>query len=205
MSSDEKLLPGHHSIRLEHRDYRAPGTYFVTICTYQRRCSLTKIAGDTTYLFPLGQIVHESWVAIPSHSAQVNLHAFVVMPNHIHGLIEIACQAGAQQAAPLQTAETEDRLAQVHPGSVGAIARSFKAAVTKRARAELGCTGEVWQRNYFERVVRDGQEFSDVTRYIAENPMMWGCDRENPNARKPLTPGHAGAQHAAPLQRKVLR
>ena len=205
MVSDEALHPGHHSIRLKHRDYRTPGVYFVTICTHQKRCTLGRISGDTTGLSPLGQVVHESWVAIPFHFAHVNLPAVVIMPNHVHGLIEIVCQAGAQYPVPPQRNFPEDRKAQVQSGSLAAIVRTFKAAVTKRARAELGYSAEVWQRNYFERVVRDGREFSDVCRYIGENPINWDRDPENLEARKLLTPGQAGAQHAAPLQRRVLR
>jgi putative transposase len=202
MSSDEQLHPGHHSIRLEHRDYRAPGIYFVTICTYENNFTLRKIVERVMVPSALGQIVRECWIAIPDHFAHANLGAFIIMPNHIHGLIEIGRQTGAQCVAPLRKAGTaEDRVPQVRHGSLGAIIRSFKSAVTKRARVEVGSAGEIWQRNYFERVVRDGEELSSVTRYIVENPMKWEWDRENPNAREFLTPGQAGAQHAAPLQR----
>jgi len=94
----------------------------------------------------------------------------------------------------------------VRPGSLGAIVRSFKAAVTLRARRELGWIGEIWQRNYFERVVRDGQEFSDASRYISENPTKWEWDRENPEAKRTKVDTKVnGAQHAAPLQGRGTR
>ncbi len=63
------------------------------------------------------------------------------------------------------------------------IVRSFKSIVARRAHKELRWTGPIWQRNYFERVLRDGKEFSDASRYIAENPMKWEWDRENPEFR----------------------
>jgi REP element-mobilizing transposase RayT len=202
---DEKLHPGHHSIRLTHRDYRTPGIYFVTICTHQKKCIFGKIVSNTAWPSALGQIVHECWIAIPSHFAHVNLHAFVIMPNHVHGIIEIAGH-GAQHTAPLQRIGLgEDRKALVHAGFLAAVVRSFKAAVTRRARVESCYAEEIWQRNYFERVVRDGQEFADTCRYIGENVMKWDGDLENPNTQKSITPGLAGAQHAAPLQRRLLR
>jgi REP element-mobilizing transposase RayT len=203
MPCDDELHPGHHSIRLQHRDYGAPGDYFVTFCAYEKKCVFGRIAGGAMALSPLGQIVHECWTAIPLHFPNVRLPALVVMPNHVHGVIEIVCQAGAQHAEPLQ--EASDRAAQVRAGSLAAMVRSLKAAVTKRARAELRYAEEIWQRNYFERVLRGGQDLADTCRYILENPMKWEFDRENPGARNLSTAGQAGAQHAAPLQRRGSR
>jgi len=197
MESEEVLHRGHRSIRLKSRDYRAPGIYFVTICTDDKRSTLSHIDKGRVELSLLGEIVRESWNAIPFHFAHVNLHEFTIMPNHVHGLIEIGCQAGAQLAAPLQSAGAKSRMER---GSLGAIVRAFKGVVTRRARTELGWNGQIWQRNYFERVVRDGQEFSDTCRYVRENPMMWKSDSENPDARLKLTSGQAGAQRVAPLQ-----
>ena len=176
--SDEVLHPGHRSVRLKDYDYSAAGFFFVTICAYEKRCIFGRIVDGQMELTAVGRIGHESWIAIPSHFPSVSLHAFVIMPNHVHGIIEIGCQAGAQHAAPLQ--RTDPKVPQVAPGSLVAIVRSFKAGVTLRARREQRWAEEIWQRNYFERVVRDGQELSDATRYIAENLMKWERDRENP-------------------------
>jgi len=112
------------------------------------------------------------------------------MLNHLHGIVEIVSQAGAQHAAPLQA---NVAIRRVEPGSLGAIVRSFKAAVTKRAREELAWPGDVWQRNYFERVLRDGQELADASAYVAENLKKWAWDHENVERRQVV-----GAQHAAP-------
>ena len=140
----------------------------------------------------LGRLVRECWVAIPLHFPQVELHEFVVMPNHLHGLIAIvrkptAPPAPAAAPTPLVGAQHRCALppgglgqAAVVPGSIGAIVRSFKSIVVKRAHKELGWNGPIWQRNYFERVLRDGKEFADASRYIAENPKKWEWDRENP-------------------------
>jgi REP-associated tyrosine transposase len=206
MASDDELHPGHHSMRLKHRDYSLPGLYFVTICTHEKACILGRIVDRSMYPSPLGNIVAEIWNALPAHFAHVKLPAFVLMPNHVHGLIEIGCLAGTRSSAdtgPEAVSAETPKPPRVVAGSLGAIIRSFKSAARRRIRLEVNYAGEIWQRNYFERVVRDGKEFGDVCQYIVENPLMWERDSENPGGRGLVTsgPGQAGAQHAAPLQR----
>jgi putative transposase len=173
--------------RLAHRDYSSPGLYFVTICADFKRWIFGEVQGENVQLSALGQIVRESWMGVPSHAARVRLHESIVMPNHVHGIIEILqTPAVAQHAAPLQG--LEEVPARLVPGSVSVIVRSFKAEVTRLARLELGWKGEIWQRNYFDR----------VSRYIAENPWRWLGRRKEfvDNGRRKQNL----AQHAAPLQ-----
>ena len=182
-------------MRLKDRDYSASGFYFVTICATQTRFIFGQINQKSVELTALGHIARETWIGIPLHFAQVNLHSFVVMPNHVHGIIEIASTGLAQRAAPLQA-----RQQGVQSGSLSAIVRSFKGEVTRRGREELHWRGRVWQPNYFDRVIRDGKEYSNACRYISENPLRWESDLENPNvagARRK----EGLAQHAARLQR----
>src|SRR6266404_159809 len=180
----EKLHPGHHSIRVKEYDYSAAGFYFVTICASERKCILGSYQEGHLELSGLGGIAQECWLAIPRHFATARVHEFVIMPNHLHGIVEIVA-VGAQHAAPLLGKDSDVRnLAFVKHGSLGATVRSFKAAVTRKARRELGWNGDVWQRNYSERVLRDGKEIADAGRYIAENPMMWELDQENPLQRE---------------------
>ncbi len=176
---EEALHPGHHSIRLKGYDYSLEGLYFVTICAHEKRCIFGRIIDARAELSPAGLLVHDCWSAIPLHFARTRLHAFVVMPNHLHGIVEICSKLGRSSAAPLRGGP----VAKVRAGSIGAIVRSFKSAVARQAHETLKRHGPVWQRNYFERVLRDGQEFSDATRYIAENPLNWEFDHENPRAR----------------------
>ncbi len=176
---EEALHPGHHSIRLKGYDYSSEGLYFITICSHEKRCVFGRIVDALAVLSPIGLTVRECWVAIPSHFARARLHAFVVMPNHLHGIVEICSKLGRNGAASLRGNLV------VPPGSLGAIVRSFKAAATKRVREELKWRVPPWQRNYFEAIVRDGEEFSNAVRYIEENPERWEWDRENPE-RKPL-------------------
>lgn len=118
---------------------------------------------------PLGRIVEEAWIALSSRYAEICLHEHMVMPNHVHGIIEIISGAQALQAAPLQ----REARAAVRVPLLSVVVRSFKADVTRRAGLELGWNEEIWQHNYFDRVIRDGRELSNAARYIAENPIRW--------------------------------
>jgi putative transposase len=174
-SLPEVLHPGHHSIRLKNFDYTQPGFYFVTICSHERRCLFGSIQNAAVSLNALGRIVQDSWAQIPKHFPSTTLHNFVVMPNHVHGIIEIGCQSGRSSAAPLQREAT----LHVSAGSLAAIVRSFKSAVTKNAHERLQLSGQVWQRSYFETVVRGEEQLGNARSYIARNPSQWQWDREN--------------------------
>ncbi len=174
---EEALHPGHRSIRLKEYDYSSEGLYFITICSHEKRCVFGRVVDGETVVSPAGLIVRECWVAIPLHFARTRLHAFVIMLNHLHGIVEICSKLGRSSAAPLR-----GNLA-VAPGSLGAIVRSFKAAATRRVHEELTWLAPLWQRNYFEAIVRDGEEFSNAVRYIEENPAQWEWDRENPERK----------------------
>jgi REP-associated tyrosine transposase len=187
------------SRRLQTRDYARAGLYFVTICANFKRSVFGRVIGSNVRLTALGEIARQTWFTIPSHFEGDSLHAFVVMPNHVHGMIEIGATGLAQHAVPLQ-----GRLpAAVTLGaSLSAIVRSYKAEVTRRGRLELNLKGEIWQRNYFDRVIRDGREFSNASRYIAENPLQWEWDRDRENLKAGVVADkNRLAQHAVPLQR----
>jgi hypothetical protein len=98
---EEPLHPGHRSIRLRGYDYTPEGLYFITICSHEKHCIFGNIVDAQAILSPLGRIVHECWVAIPLHFAETRLHTFVIMPNHLHGIVEICAKRGRSSAAPL--------------------------------------------------------------------------------------------------------
>ena len=178
----------HHrrSIRLQGYDYSQPGGYFVTIVTYHRDLLFGEIVNEEMQLNDLGKIADECWYTIPKHFPNVELGAHVVMPNHVHGIIVITNSRGgtikssfpvrAQHAAPLQTPQQQPN---VKPGSLGAIVRSYKSAVTRRIGREHNITG-IWQRNYYEHILRDHKDWDRIHRYIESNPSMWEDDEENP-------------------------
>jgi len=137
-------------------------------------------------------------MALPSRYPIIRLHGHTVMPNHVHGILQIVSDQLAQQAAPLQRGAAPGL---VRVPLLSVIMRSFKADVTRRGGIELGWKEEVWQRNYFDRVIRDGQEFANAMRYVTENPMRWQAQ-----AAKSAADGRIDrtilAQQAAPLQRE---
>ena len=177
----------HHrkSIRLQGYDYSQGGAYFVTIITYQRDCLFGEIVNEEMILNDFGKIADEYWSAIPQHFPFVELGAYVIMPNHVHGIIVIndahknnllPSIVGARHASPLQK-QLPPRGAT--PRSLGAIMGSFKSAVTKWVGRELNATG-IWQRNYYEHIIRNEKDMQNKTDYIDANPMLWNDDDENP-------------------------
>ncbi len=162
----------HHrrSIRLKDYDYAHSGAYFVTICTHGKECLFGEVATDTMRLNDYGEIVTDCWMAIPSHFQSVELDEFIVMPNHVHGIVLIASNIKGEHPSGTMM-----------PGSLMTIVRSFKAAATKginELRQTPGVT--VWQRNYYEHIIRSEAETSRIREYIAANPLKWSTDRENP-------------------------
>lgn len=171
----------HHrrSIRLQDYDYTQPGGYFITIVTHQRDCIFGTIANREMQLNSLGIIADECWRAIPEHFPNVELGAYVVMPNHVHGIIVIRSDASAsERRGTIYRAPTEQYQKPVI-GSIPTIIRTYKAAVTRRIGRECNATG-IWQRNYYERIIRNHEEWDRIHRYIESNPSRWAEDQENP-------------------------
>ena len=174
----------HHrrSIRLKNYDYTQAGYYYVTVCTRNRECIFGEIVGGVMHLSEAGRIMQECWDELPNHHSGVRLDAFVVMPNHVHGIVVlyddgIRSAVGAQHAVPLQHSQQYN----VRPGSLGAILRSFKSAATKRVNERHGVPGTpIWQRNYYEHVVRNELQLDFIRTYIVNNPSNWQNDIENP-------------------------
>lgn len=179
----EPSFPARSSIRLRGFDYSQAGVYFVTVCTHDRGCLFGEIRHGTMQLNEAGSIVRQCWLETPRHFPGVELQAYVVMPNHIHGVVAIFRRA--RHAVPLRDTKSKvEAFGKPIAGSLPTIIRSFKAAVSKRVRAMRRLpTTQIWQRNYYERVIRTGDEFDEVSRYIWENPKAWEFDEENPNRR----------------------
>jgi len=188
----------HHrrSIRLTSWNYRERGAYFVTICTYERECTLVDAS--------LAVIVLETWNAMPNHFANTTVDEFIVMPNHVHGIISItqAPTVGARHDAPQRPVIV--RRPVLEPGSLGAIVLQFKSAAARRINLARNTPGaRVWQRNYYERVIRDERELARARQYILENPAKWAVDKHNPvNIRTTdvVQDRGVGAHHDAPLR-----
>jgi putative transposase len=178
------------SIRLKGYDYSQPGVYSVTICTEGRACVLGEVVEGRMVLSAAGEIVQANWDGLPEHYPHVRLDAFQIMPNHVHAIIVlVGDEVGAGPGGRLTSGEHNDvqprRPAPVDKyktrHSVSEIIRSFKAYTTIRINKRRRTPGEkVWQRNYYERIVRNEEELNAIRTYIACNPGAWDEDRENP-------------------------
>jgi putative transposase len=192
------------SVRLPGFDYSQPGQYFVTVCAFQKRCLFGSITDDRPSLSRIGRIVYDVWISIPSHTNVVELDSFVVMPNHIHGILTM--KPRARRAVPLpehqrpeasgdsihggSLPEQESHEAFGHPvsGSLSTIIRSYKSETTRQARQLLrNSSFRLWQRGFHESVLRTGDDYANAARYIYENPLRWNVDSENPAATRPST------------------
>jgi len=176
------------SIRLKGYDYTRPGAYFVTICTHNREPLFGRVVDGKMVLNEYGEIVREEWFRSARIRDEIELFPgeFVVMPNHVHGIVWIVethdrtPTVGATGRSPL-------RIQSAHPRgpvarSLGSFIAGFKSAVTRRINIMRGTPGaRVWQRNYWEHIIRDDRALDAIRRYIAENPLRWHLDRYNPD------------------------
>ncbi len=158
------------NIRLKDFDYSSAGHYFVTIVSHKRKNIFGKISNGIMELNNIGMIVEKKWQEIPIHFPYIEVDSYVVMPNHVHGII-INIGIGARHASPLQT--------EIQP--LGVVVGSFKSAVTKYVH-DLGwfINRRIWQRNYYEHIIRDEDDYQHITEYINNNPFNWENDNENP-------------------------
>ena len=166
-----------HSIRLKGYDYAQAGLYFVTICTQNHECLFGNIVGAGSKpalaepaqitLNPLGDIVQKTWLDLINHNKNIELHDFVVMPNHVHGIVEII--DSGRHWAGLEPAPTNAKLPE--------IIRQFKTFSAKRINQLRETIGTpVWQRNYHEHIIRDETAYLKIAEYIQTNPQKWSDD-----------------------------
>lgn len=176
------------TFRLQNWDYRWPASYFVTICTKNREHYFGEVKNGKMILSPTGVIADILWHEIKAHTTNVELDAFVVMPDHIHGIITIkkTSSSGEVSDKVLHVIHTEEvlhatpptgiknqRMSDISPkaGSLSTIIRSYKSAVTKHAH-RLGFEF-VWQSLFYERIIRNPFAFSNIKNYIIQNPKNW--------------------------------
>ncbi len=160
-------------IRLKNYDYSDSGWYFVTICTQNRKCMLGDVVENKIRLNNLGKIIYENWCQIPNYYKNVDLDEFQIMPNHIHGIIII----GRENRAPtLKRTPT-----------LGQIIAYFKYESTKCINNVVGVGSsdpndkfkKLFQRNYYEHIIRNEKELNKIRQYIKDNPINWDEDEDN--------------------------
>jgi REP element-mobilizing transposase RayT len=178
----------HHrqSIRLKGYDYSSAGGYFITICTHQRECLFGEVVDGAMQLNELGEIVAFEWENTPNIRREIKLDAWIVMPNHFHGIVfiqPVSPLVGAQGLAPQQTDKPlAMNIPNRKPRSLGTLIAGFKMAVTKRINI-LRDTPRVpiWQRNYYEHIIRNETALDKIREYVQTNPQSWNCDQLHPH------------------------
>ena len=164
-------------LRLQGYDYTRPGAYFVTTVTHQRKKILSVVFQGQTQLTPIGQIVYEEWFKTAAIRPNVLLYEdeFVIMPDHIHGIIWITKQLLAAKPRPR---EQNGKHNVPRPGSLGVMVGQFKSRSSRRINILRGKTGiPVWQTDYYEHIIRNEFELERIRNYIQNNPLNWENSR----------------------------
>jgi len=189
------------SIRLKGYDYHQPGAYFVTICTQDRACLFGDVVEGEIRLNDAGRMVHDVWNELPNHYPGIVIDAFVVMPNHIHGIIILVgadprvCPNADPRVCPDTGQPSVGVGPRAYPGQPQGVAPTlglpdvvhrFKTMTTRRytdGAKQLGWEpfrGRLWQRNYYEHIIRNEESLNRIREYIFTNPVRWVMDSENP-------------------------
>jgi REP element-mobilizing transposase RayT len=173
-----------HSVRLKNYCY-SDGFYFVTACCENRICVFGKIEDGTMTRNELGEIAQNEWLRTAEIRSNVKMHEFVVMPNHVHGILEInnaVPTVGARRALPSNNdlpcnkdSQLPLRFQNQGKNTLSSIIGAYKSAVSKRIH-ETGFMGKIWQRNYYEHVIRDTQSYWKISQYVLNNPANWQDD-----------------------------
>ena len=205
------------TVRLPDFDYSQAGAYFVTICAFQHRKIFGTLAGEEIQLSDIGSIILEEWEKTPMIRPNIELGAYVIMPNHFHAIVHIVDNddltkeyiqennyvndpaVGAYSHTPLPDQSPHPMDGTFNPihvplpviniihkklrspsGTIGSVVRGFKASVTTRVNTQRNTSGlPIWQRGYYEHIIRTEHAYTQIEGYILENPLRWGDDPEN--------------------------
>lgn len=175
----------HHrrSIRLQGYDYSQAGLYFITICCRDRIHHSGNVVKGEMILNENGRVAYDEWMKTPEIRTNVELGEFIIMPNHMHGIILIYDRGELISPEMIIESQPPDlgcgvcnmpqRSSFRSPSqTVGAIVRGYKSSVTKQL-VLLGLVEKLWQRNYYEHIIRNEQSFQNITNYIRNNPAKW--------------------------------
>lgn len=178
------------SARLKNWDYSTPGYYFVTICAYQRECFFGDVVNGEMRLSPAGEIVADEWMKTESIRPNVKMDVWVIMPNHVHGIIIITHRVGddhrrvetlwhnvSTNNAQSDADASKNNPSRLKRNSLGSIVGQIKIQCTKRIRAS-GIAEFDWQERFWDEILWDEKSLANVRRYIETNPANWERDRE---------------------------
>ena len=179
------------SIRIQGYDYTRQGAYFVTICTRNRVCLLGDIVEGRMHLSEAGRLAQAVWEDLPHHYPHVQIDVWVIMPNHMHGIIILTEAQATEDDMQSEADPRTDVGAGLKPAPTAAtrhglseIVRAFKTFSARRINALHNTVGTpFWQRNYYEHVIRNESALDRIRQYIVDNPARWREDPENPAVR----------------------
>lgn len=211
----KKYNPNIHnrrSIRLKDYDYSQAGLYFITVCCHNRICRFGHVHNGEMVFNEFGTIAFNEWINTTEIRKNVELGEFVIMPNHMHGIVKILERGSGELHSPRTTTElhsadtltelhsadtpnelhSADNLTELHSAeknmgecnsplrgtsqTIGAIVRGYKSSVTKQLGL-LGFNEKLWQRNYFDNIIRDEKSYHTISNYIKNNPAKWSDDK----------------------------
>jgi putative transposase len=174
-----------YSIRLKDFDYSQEGAYFITICVQGRRALLGDIREETILLSRLGEIVKLEWLRLPQRFGNLVLDEFVIMPNHIHGIIIINRRGESCIRPDDSMGDHKDHPYGTETNSVGRIIQAYKSITTNRYILGVKKNNwrpfprRLWQRNYYDHIIRNEDDSSVIREYIVDKPLNWEKDEEN--------------------------
>ena len=169
MHNPRHSLPNRRSVRLQGHDYRSSGAYFVTICTVEKQPLFGMICDGSVQLNELGQIADNCWKQIERIRSGIAIDAYIVMPNHIHGILHFSMED--------VTENTPTAVRDLASGSLGAIVGQYKSIVTKQCRfLPRPPPHPIWQRNYYDHIIRSAASLEKIRQYIFDNPARWEED-----------------------------
>ena len=171
-----------HSIRMKGYDYSLAGAYFVTVVAYQRSSIFGEVANGEVKLNRYGSIAFQQWIRLGKGSKHSSFPTFIIMPNHVHAIVCIVRGAGVEFEYKFSgnTPLHPYHIPIATPGSLGAIVRAHKASVTSRINVLRRKTEPpIWQRNYYDHIVRNEKEYEYIWIYIEYNPINWSDDKLN--------------------------
>ena len=180
----------HHrqSLRLKGYDYTQSGAYYVTICTQKRSCLLGTVKDGEMVLNEAGQMIKSVWDELPEKCSGIEIDQYIIMPNHMHGIIFIvgAPLVGALSVGSRMGVKDRAGTRPAPTSSLGYVVGIFKSISTHQYAINVHTnnwpefSGKLWQRNYYERIIRNDDELYRIREYIQNNPRQWDDDDYNP-------------------------